>query len=65
MGTDVLQINKDMMTELKEIKKAVKPTEILLVVDAMTGQEAAGEFDERMHMPLVIQMYIKRGLSSC
>lgn len=31
------------MNELKEIKKAVKPTEILLVVDAMTGQEAAGK----------------------
>ena len=37
------QINKDMMNELKEIKKAVKPTEVLLVVDAMTGQEAAGK----------------------
>ena len=31
-----------MMVELKEVKKAVNPTEILLVVDAMTGQEAAG-----------------------
>ena len=31
-----------MMNELKEVKKAVKPTEVLLVVDAMTGQEAAG-----------------------
>lgn len=36
------QIDKSMMDELKEVKKAVNPTEVLLVVDAMTGQEAAG-----------------------
>ncbi|KAJ3671363.1 hypothetical protein LUZ60_007442 [Juncus effusus] len=36
-----LQIDKSMMEELKEVKKAVNPTEVLLVVDAMTGQEAA------------------------
>ncbi|XP_062182764.1 signal recognition particle subunit SRP54, chloroplastic-like [Phragmites australis] len=36
-----LQIDKAMMDELKEVKRAVNPTEILLVVDAMTGQEAA------------------------
>ncbi|KAG4913538.1 hypothetical protein JHK86_053971 [Glycine max] len=30
-----------MMDELKEVKKALNPTEVLLVVDAMTGQEAA------------------------
>ncbi|XP_078155287.1 chloroplast signal recognition particle 54 kDa subunit [Carex rostrata] len=36
-----LQIDKAMMDELKEVKKAVNPTEVLLVVDAMTGQEAA------------------------
>ncbi|KAI4997234.1 hypothetical protein ZWY2020_052576 [Hordeum vulgare] len=36
-----LQVDKAMMNELKEVKKAVKPTEVLLVVDAMTGQEAA------------------------
>ncbi|XP_031504744.1 signal recognition particle 54 kDa protein, chloroplastic [Nymphaea colorata] len=36
-----LQIDKSMMDELKEVKQAVKPTEVLLVVDAMTGQEAA------------------------
>lgn len=35
-----LHINKELMDELKEIKKEVKPTEILLVVDAMTGQDA-------------------------
>lgn len=31
----------DMMAELKDIKTAVNPTDTLLVVDAMTGQEAA------------------------
>ena len=35
-----LQINEELMNELKEIKKAVNPTEILLTVDSMTGQEA-------------------------
>ncbi|KAK9804333.1 hypothetical protein WJX72_007576 [[Myrmecia] bisecta] len=37
-----LQIDDAMMTELKEVKAAVTPTDTLLVVDAMTGQEAAG-----------------------
>jgi signal recognition particle subunit SRP54 len=36
-----LQIDEDMMAELVGIKQAIKPHEILLVVDAMTGQEAA------------------------
>ncbi|MDX9889090.1 MAG: signal recognition particle protein [Anaerovoracaceae bacterium] len=35
-----LQIDQDLMEELSEIKKAVKPQEILLVVDALTGQDA-------------------------
>lgn len=35
-----LQIDEVLMEELENIKKAVSPTEILLVVDAMTGQEA-------------------------
>lgn len=35
-----LHINEELMTELKNIKAEVKPTEILLVVDAMTGQDA-------------------------
>ena len=35
-----LHIDETLMTELKEIKSAVNPTEILLVVDAMTGQDA-------------------------
>ena len=36
-----LTIDDELMTELKAIKKAVKPTDTILVVDAMTGQEAA------------------------
>ena len=35
-----LHIDEDMMEELKNIKAKVEPTEILLVVDAMTGQDA-------------------------
>ena len=35
-----LHIDEDLMNELVNIKKAVDPTEILLVVDAMTGQDA-------------------------
>ncbi|MFN4065868.1 MAG: signal recognition particle protein [Thermosynechococcus sp.] len=36
-----LQIDAEMMAELAAIKEAVQPHETLLVVDAMTGQEAA------------------------
>jgi signal recognition particle subunit SRP54 len=36
-----LQIDPEMMAELAQIKKTVQPHETLLVVDAMTGQEAA------------------------
>jgi signal recognition particle subunit SRP54 len=35
-----LQIDEGMMDELVRVKKAVKPHEILLVLDAMTGQDA-------------------------
>ncbi|MBD9219241.1 MAG: signal recognition particle protein, partial [Clostridiales bacterium] len=35
-----LHINEELMEELQNIKAAVKPQEILLVVDAMTGQDA-------------------------
>ena len=43
-----LQIDEELMQELKNIKKSVKPHEILLVVDSMIGQEAvniASKFD--------------------
>ncbi len=45
------QIDEELMSELEEVKEAVSPVETLLVVDAMTGQEAvnsAGEFHERI-----------------
>ncbi len=35
-----LQIDEELMEELKVLKKSVKPHEILLVVDALTGQDA-------------------------
>ena len=35
-----LHIDEALMNELKEIKETVKPNEIMLVVDAMTGQDA-------------------------
>jgi signal recognition particle subunit SRP54 len=35
-----LHVDQDLMQELADIKNAVRPTDILLVVDAMTGQDA-------------------------
>lgn len=35
-----LQIDDTMMVELEQVKARTKPTEVILVVDAMTGQEA-------------------------
>ena len=35
-----LHVDEDLMRELAQIKKAVKPHDVLLVVDAMTGQDA-------------------------
>ncbi len=35
-----LHVDEKLMQELKDIRKAVRPTSILLVVDAMTGQDA-------------------------
>ena len=46
-----LHIDEALMDELRNIKAAVKPNEILLVVDAMTGQDAvnaAKAFDEAL-----------------
>ena len=36
------QIDPAMMSELREVQATVQPSDTLLVVDAMTGQEAAG-----------------------
>ena len=52
-----LQIDDALMKELEEVKKAVEVTETLLVVDAMTGQEAvnvAQTFNERLDISGVI-----------
>lgn len=40
-----LHIDEELMDELKNIKQAVNPTEILLVVDSMTGQDAVNVAD--------------------
>jgi signal recognition particle subunit SRP54 len=37
-----LHVDQPMMDELARMREAVKPDQVLLVVDAMTGQEAAG-----------------------
>ena len=52
-----LHINEELMDELKNIKEAVKPQEILLVVDAMTGQDAvtvAESFDGKLGIDGII-----------
>ncbi len=52
-----LHIDEALMDELARIKAAVKPQEILLTVDAMTGQDAvnvAKAFDERLDVSGVI-----------
>ena len=52
-----LHINDELMDELKDIKKAVNPTEILLTVDSMTGQDAvnvATTFNEKLDISGVI-----------
>lgn len=52
-----LQIDQAMMDELGEIFRAVEPDEVLLVVDAMTGQEAVGvatAFDEAVGLTGVV-----------
>ena len=52
-----LQIDDAMMAELVEMKKAVSPDEVLLVADAMTGQNAvdiAKSFDEQLGLTGVI-----------
>ena len=61
------QIDPAMMSELRAVQAAVQPSDTLLVVDAMTGQEAAGlvkAFNEAaeitgqaqrpLHVPLLV-----------
>ena len=52
-----LQIDEALMEELVRVKKAVKPHEILLVVDALTGQDAvnaAEGFNDRLGIDGII-----------
>lgn len=52
-----LHINEELMDELDNIKKEVRPQEILLVIDAMTGQDAvnvAEVFNEKLGIDGII-----------
>ena len=52
-----LHVDEELMDELKRMKEAVHPSEILLVVDAMTGQDAvnaATAFDETLGIDGVV-----------
>ncbi len=52
-----LHIDQEMMQELEQIKRTAPPTEILLVADAMTGQDAvrsAKEFHDRLGLTGVV-----------
>ena len=52
-----LHIDEELMTELKNVKANVKPHEILLVVDSMTGQDAvnvAKSFNENLGIDGVV-----------
>ena len=52
-----LQIDEDMMKELSDIKEAIEVHQSLLVVDAMTGQDAvnvASEFNEKVGIDGII-----------
>ena len=52
-----LHIDKEMMSEIAEVAKAVKPHQIYLVCDSMMGQDAvnsAKEFNERLELDGVI-----------
>lgn len=52
-----LHINEELMDELANIKAEVKPQEILLVIDAMTGQDAvnvAESFNEKLGLDGII-----------
>ena len=52
-----LHLNEELMDELLNIKNSVNPSEILLVLDAMTGQDAvnvASAFDEKLDFTGVV-----------
>ena len=48
-----LQVDEELMNELKEVNSAIKPREVLLVVDAMSGQDSvnvAKAFHEKLRI---------------
>ena len=52
-----LHVDQELMAELAEIKRAIKPHDVLLVVDAMTGQDAvnvAEQFAETVQFDGVV-----------
>jgi signal recognition particle subunit SRP54 len=52
-----LHIDQELMDELQSIKERVRPSEILFVADAMTGQDAvksAKEFDQRLQLTGIV-----------
>ncbi len=52
-----LAVDEEMMNEIAAIKEAISPSEILFVVDAMTGQDAvntAKEFNDRLNFDGVV-----------
>ena len=52
-----LHIDEELMTELADIKKLTEPQEVLLVADAMTGQDAvnvAAQFNDRLQITGVV-----------
>lgn len=52
-----LQIDEDMMAELRKMKADIHPNEILFTIDAMTGQEAvnvAKEFDSQLDVTGIV-----------
>ncbi|MGZ2368512.1 signal recognition particle protein [Ancylomarina sp. YFZ004] len=52
-----LAVDEVMMKEIEAVKKAIKPSEILFVVDSMTGQDAvntAKEFNDRLNFDGVV-----------
>jgi signal recognition particle subunit SRP54 len=52
-----LHVNTELMTELQAIDRALQPQQVLLVVDAMTGQDAANSalaFHQRLNVDGII-----------
>ena len=63
-----LHVDEQMMQEAQNIKEAVKPDQILMVVDAMTGQDVvtvAAAFAERVDFDGVIMSKMRRTRRRC